>query len=376
MHHDRIRLPGGWTDLSVLHAAEMELFDASQVALIDGDTGGAWAPTSQIVIGGAGVWVTGPLIANDLRATVTSGHSIVINNGAVIDVRPGGVVQFGATGLLIGGANRLDGSRLILNPDSGLGGAQLVAGGPAFFGDTVDFQTGSAIRFRTGTVTTFFSGAGVVFQLGSTLTCGATSTFTADVSFTGSGGSYNVLFDVNTRAFFSATTAAKASIFAFTPRVSAGPVQTSPAATGPSDPALLVTAGHIRLAAPPPAATDVIDNNVLTQANIFRAVARIRTDGAGNVTLLDGLNVAEVTLVGSAPMNAKITFAVAMPTASYGVIFGADADVDEDVYPHCTSLNRHTDYVEVLVRNQGGGPTETLDLATFAVNLTVGVVGG
>lgn len=59
-HNSLIRI--AWNVLTDLHASEMAAFDAAQFASISGDAGGTWAPSSVIIIGGAGL-SAGPLAA-------------------------------------------------------------------------------------------------------------------------------------------------------------------------------------------------------------------------------------------------------------------------------------------------------------------------
>lgn len=73
-HFTRVRDTGMWT-VGVLTPAELETFDAHQFAAVNGDTGGTWAPSSQIVIGGSGLQVTGAFSAIGNTAFGSSEYS-------------------------------------------------------------------------------------------------------------------------------------------------------------------------------------------------------------------------------------------------------------------------------------------------------------
>jgi hypothetical protein len=108
MHNNRIRLPGGWTDLSVLTAAEMELFDEAQYLSIH-EGGGTWALMSSVTVGaqGSALWnFTLPLIANNLAGHVTTANTLSVDKGGTLDlvgllkVEEGAMIQvFGQAGL-------------------------------------------------------------------------------------------------------------------------------------------------------------------------------------------------------------------------------------------------------------------------------------
>lgn len=69
-----IRLPGLWVPTTVLTAEEMAQSDEEHVNSINGDGGGTWAPAAPIIIGGAGLSVTGPLAASNVaQITLAAG---------------------------------------------------------------------------------------------------------------------------------------------------------------------------------------------------------------------------------------------------------------------------------------------------------------
>jgi hypothetical protein len=79
-HFAYTRSPGGWIALSVLFASEMEDLDGKLFKAINGDEGGSWTPSSQIVLGGAGLKIIGPV-----EGTWTPATQIVIQ-GAGLEV--------------------------------------------------------------------------------------------------------------------------------------------------------------------------------------------------------------------------------------------------------------------------------------------------
>lgn len=83
-HNNRIRLPGTWTTLSVVMPAEFEQIDERLYESLNADLGGTWAPAAQILLGGAGLWVTGPSQLDDAEVTITAGKSLVVKSGAFV----------------------------------------------------------------------------------------------------------------------------------------------------------------------------------------------------------------------------------------------------------------------------------------------------
>ncbi len=80
-----------WTSGSyVMPRAELEQLDAKQTRAINGDRGGAWAPSAPIEIGGFGVRVTGPVdVAGGGVLDVTSAGGIVLGDGDFQDLAEG-----------------------------------------------------------------------------------------------------------------------------------------------------------------------------------------------------------------------------------------------------------------------------------------------
>lgn len=81
-HFTRVRASGFWTSGSTLLNTEMEAIDSRLYKAVNGDDGGAWAPSSTaITIGGLGVSVTGPFVSS---GTFNVNSLANLNAGAVI----------------------------------------------------------------------------------------------------------------------------------------------------------------------------------------------------------------------------------------------------------------------------------------------------
>lgn len=92
-HFVRLRPSGFWTISTTVSPAEFEAFDERQFKSINGDDGGTWAPSSQIVLGGAGLRVTGPSRLDNATRIDVSGF---FNLGAasVTEQVAGGIAVF------------------------------------------------------------------------------------------------------------------------------------------------------------------------------------------------------------------------------------------------------------------------------------------
>jgi hypothetical protein len=85
-HNSRIRAPGTWASLTTVSPSEFELFDTYTFEAINGDDGGTWAPSAQIIIGGLGLSVTGPCALGNLQnSTIALSHKITAANAASLD---------------------------------------------------------------------------------------------------------------------------------------------------------------------------------------------------------------------------------------------------------------------------------------------------
>jgi len=70
MHHPRIRHPGPddfWRNSTPVEPWEAEAFDGNAAAGVNGDDGETFSAETQIAIGGAGIVVTAPFRASDVR---------------------------------------------------------------------------------------------------------------------------------------------------------------------------------------------------------------------------------------------------------------------------------------------------------------------
>lgn len=342
MTFPRIRAPGTWILGSVLQPGEEELFDDHQANAIDGRDGGAYAPSAVLTIGGSGMHVTATLTADDLRAHVNDGQTLVID--------PGGAIQVEAAGADIGVINVLDGARILVNADSGAGGALLVCDGDAYFnnGATVEIRSGAALDVKSGSATTI---AGAL-------------TVTGLTAFNTTGSLHDVSFGATTKAYFAGNSTHPVE-FAYTPRITtAGPVLIDPAASADTDAAVMVQSGLIRLDAAPSATTDPGADAVVCAGNVTRARATAHSDGVGGIIVDGGFNVAGVGLIGSAgAQGVRLTFARAMPDTTYTAV--ATGAASGSLVPCAFIGAKGTSTLDVYFWDvQGGGP---IDLATKAL---------
>ncbi|MEJ7728228.1 MAG: hypothetical protein WKG00_03350 [Polyangiaceae bacterium] len=105
-HFARIRANlAAWALGSTVSSAEFDALDVGRFKSINGDDGGTWAPTAAIVVGGAGVNVTGPSEFTNVETfhlkgamTAFSGAEVNLNSGSVVTGSVGSVVTLnGAT---------------------------------------------------------------------------------------------------------------------------------------------------------------------------------------------------------------------------------------------------------------------------------------
>ena len=115
--------------MSTLLAAEMEIFDAAQFAEVDGDAGGTWYPTTRIILGGTGLWVTALSTLTNLEGLVQSGHLLQWDTGS-------NCIQQAGANWYLHGLTTLTGT--IITSASGQvqiatdGGLHVLAGGTAY----------------------------------------------------------------------------------------------------------------------------------------------------------------------------------------------------------------------------------------------------
>lgn len=88
MSFSRIRSPGAWTLNSVVDPAEFEALDANLANAIDGDAGGTYNPTAQLIIGGGyGLKVTAPF---ETTGTATCKNGLTVSTAGNFSCsRPG-----------------------------------------------------------------------------------------------------------------------------------------------------------------------------------------------------------------------------------------------------------------------------------------------
>ncbi len=128
MHFTHERYSGMWLGTGCPTPQAFEQWDAKQSKALNGDGGGSWAPTSPIVIGGAGLTAANPI-------TFSAIASIATDSGATLTF-PGAVSLFGAT--TITGA--------------------------------VTFQSGATQRWQAGALGVVATGSTWTWNSGSTLT--------------------------------------------------------------------------------------------------------------------------------------------------------------------------------------------------------------
>jgi hypothetical protein len=124
MSFSRIRPVLSWTPLSVLLSSEMNAFDTNQSRAVDGFAGGAYAPSTPIVTGGSGHWITSLSI-------VKSGGEWKWESGAHLLGLAGSVLEWAGEATFETG---------VVTFTSGA----VVSGG------TVQFETGSILQIQTG----------------------------------------------------------------------------------------------------------------------------------------------------------------------------------------------------------------------------------
>lgn len=132
-----------------------------------------------------------------------------------------------------------------------------------------------------------------------------------------------------------------------------------------ADPAIALTLGngHIRLNGTAPNSDEALANT-LTPANIVKAWGKVVTDAAGNATLVDGFNVASVTVTtGGATTTVKVALQQDMSNDDYSVIltgqragtggymFTVAAQTTADFDVNCTQLNPTGPSISTILLN-------------------------
>ena len=290
----RVRPVGFWTFNSAVLPAEFELIDAQVAGSLAANSGGTWAPTSLITIGGLGVTVSGPFNATDAK---------------YISVDTTLQIELGANLQLIG--NLLANSGAIVGITSGA--FLTVASGGTFTGSAGSIVTLAGTTTLSGTNTlsgtTTISGA---------LTCSNTVTLSKGVTITQSTANTNAITATGngTGAGASCTGGATG------PGIAAvsGTPQTNIAPTCAG-----TFAGYIQLTGTDPSAgVNPGANNALHAMAIPKAWASVSVaSGAGPYTPADSYNISTVTDVSTGVYD--VTFVRAMSNSSYPVVFTANA---------------------------------------------------
>ena len=116
--------------------------------------------------------------------------------------------------------------------------------------------------------------------------------------------------------------------------------------------ALQVANGNaILTGTPPTSSADPGQDHLLSSANICKAWAMIKTDGAGGVTVLDGYNVASVAIAGGSPKYVLVTFARAFASVNYCPIVSACVQGSPDATPVTDFSTRTTTTIRLSWRD-------------------------
>jgi len=137
---DRVRAPGMWLALSQLTDDEMEVFDDHQSAALNARDGGAWAPTSRIIIGGEGLHIWDAMLAIGDGA----GNPGVF---AIADGSLGGVESGGTWSAASGSTTNLAGTTHLSNAgadSNGGAGHHVISGGKLYV------DAGAYVKIRAG----------------------------------------------------------------------------------------------------------------------------------------------------------------------------------------------------------------------------------
>lgn len=166
-HNAAIRTPGSWT--GDLLATELEVLDLRLAQAVNGDDGGVWAPLSQIVIGGAGIDVTGPTVFSELHSLTMSAPGSTLTVAGILSVL--GTVTMASTGLVecYGAADFLSANFEVaaLGEETFQAGSTLTFTAPT--GSEFNSQWTGSPTFDSGFVGTFGNGSMLVFGDGTSL---------------------------------------------------------------------------------------------------------------------------------------------------------------------------------------------------------------
>jgi hypothetical protein len=116
--------------------------------------------------------------------------------------------------------------------------------------------------------------------------------------------------------------------------------------------ALQVGSGNIIITGTPPTSSaDPGQSHLLSSANICKAWAMIKTDGAGGVTVLDGYNIASVAIAGGSPKYVLVTFARAFASVNYCPTVSACVQGSPDATPVTDFSTRTTTTIRLSWRD-------------------------
>lgn len=171
-HNTRIRADAAaW--LTVVLNTELYQMDTYAFESINGDQGGTWAPATKIIVGGAGVQITGAAIFDDLQdCHVKTGETLTIDGGGGLSVSSTGTIT------ITSGAN--------LDVNNG-GDIEVKDGGD------VNVQNGGRINLASGAIVDALSGSNINLQNGSQIRTYAGSFLQLDGDMTvGNGADFTV----------------------------------------------------------------------------------------------------------------------------------------------------------------------------------------
>lgn len=190
----RLRSPGLWVLGSVVLAEEFESFDEVRPWLINAASGSTHAPSAQIVLGGAGLRVSGPSRLDSITIAVlaATGTLTVADNSTLI-------VSGGTTG----GRIQVDGSGAVPGRIDVESSAEIRVKSGGF----INVQSGGSLDVRGGF--TLYTGAAAVVQTGVNINLNAGSTLLSNGAFYFASSTWPLLAPTRTwtrRSLLIATT--------------------------------------------------------------------------------------------------------------------------------------------------------------------------
>lgn len=169
-HNSRLRAPTFWVLDSPVTPAEFEAFDLAQFEAINGDQGGTWAPAAAIVIGGAGLQVTGSSQLSDCQnLTVTTGGSLTVDAGASMTIDGTATIGVGPVDFQSTDVTFDAGSVVAFDGTVTVSGTISVGGDLSVSGGSLSIDGASTATLASGAVLTASSGAQCDVALGAVL---------------------------------------------------------------------------------------------------------------------------------------------------------------------------------------------------------------